>query len=200
MDSEQIDQLIRIASDHKLVQFRYLKKATRHDAPLRVVEAYNFSQGRQDPMIRCYQIEPQEGWRFFMLHKIEGVSDTGVAFRPRRKVTLCTGLIDDRVESSSNWPDIRRGYRNLISDSLADGTLSKSELVDINDYVLANGLREQDIRFVHASIYHRCLGAILDDGIVGDDEEKQIRFLDRALSYIGWSPSSAGLKSSASHG
>ena len=71
-------------------------------------------------MVRCYQLEPEEGWRFFMLHKIDRIEGTNESFLPRAKITLTTGEILQSFEPDPTWTDNARIYRDMIGDALAD--------------------------------------------------------------------------------
>lgn len=138
-------------------------------------------------MVRAFQLKPQSGWRFFMIHKLEDVVDTGKPFKPRRKITLPQLKIAQRYEKNETWTSALKQYRNLVGDAMADGTVTTDELQEIEALKREKGLTIENIRFVHASMFHRCLGAIIEDNIVDEDERMQIRFLHRVLSKLGWS-------------
>lgn len=191
--SDPIHELVRIATAHRLATLYYRKGATRRELPARLVEAYTVTQGKQDLMVRCFQREPEEGWRFFMVHKIDRVHDTGRTFRPRTRLSLETGEIEQRYERDDLWSDARAAYRDLVSDALADGTVSVEERLLIDGLVQAQGLTTSDIRFVHTSIYHRCLAVILEDGRIDEQELAQLHFLNAVFRSLGWSPASQDL-------
>lgn len=184
-----VKEIVQLAQHHRVAAIRYRKHATRELDPLRLVEPYNFTQGKQDMMIRCFQIEPKPGWRFFMIHKIDEVKDAGQDFHPRVKITLSDGDIDTRYrdEVASVWREGLQQYRDMVSDALADGFVSRSELKEIDKCKRAHSIRDDEAKYVHISLYHRCLGAVLDDEKVDNEEIAQIRFLHRVLSQLGWS-------------
>lgn len=187
MITPAVQTLAELGSRRRLAELYYRKGSSSKKLPRRLVEPYNFTQGSQDVMVRCYQIEPEEGWRFFMLHKIDRVADAGAIFNPRRTVRLDTGEIDLTFQERPYWTPELQGYRDLVSDALADGKVTKEERLEIETYAMNNGISLQQLRFVHASIFYRCLGAILDDGQVDADERVQLRFLNRVLRALGWS-------------
>ena len=50
-----------------------------------------------------------------------------------------------------------------------------------------HNLSMDQVRFVHASLFHRCQGAILDAGVIDMSEQAELRFLHRILLTLGWS-------------
>jgi hypothetical protein len=180
-------KLFELGSNRRLAALYYRKGTVAKDLPRRLVEPYNFTQGNEDVMLRCYQIEPDEGWRFLMLHKIEHVTDAGAAFNPRRQVRLDVGELDLTYQERPYWTPELQTYRDLVSDALADGKVTREERLEIEAYAMNNGISLQQLRFVHANIFHRCLGAIIEDGEVDADERLQLRFLSRVLNVLGWS-------------
>lgn len=190
--SVHVESLIDAASNQRLAVLFY-RKCVRSDVTKpRLVEPYSFSDGRQDLMVRCYQLEhdgdaSESGWRFFMSHKIANVEKTTLPFRPRRKITLPTGEVKQACIPDLNWEsEGRRVYRDYVADALADGVLSPHEKFDIEGVKQRFKLKDEDIRFVHAALYHRCLGEVLLDGCVDQDELSQIKFLHEALRQMGW--------------
>ena len=167
-----LDCLVACAKGRTLASFVYLKHATRDNNPIRLAEPYGFVEGRQDVMVRAYQIVPEEGWRFFMAHKLTEAEDTREPFHPRRRITLPTGVVDDVYRSGpvEEWDEARRGYRDLVSDTMADGTVTPLELEEIRVYRVRHRMQNPDVRFVHANLYHRVLGAVVDDGRVDTEE------------------------------
>lgn len=186
MSETPVQTLIRLARGHRVAELYYRKGATDHTIKPRLIEAYNWTEGKQDIMVRAYQIAPEEGWRFFMVHKIARVGDGGVDFHPRKPVSLPDGVVTEAYEPSPHWEDPRRAYRDLVSDALADGKIDRDEAAAINKFVSESGLTEADKRYVHASLYHRCLGAVLDDGFLDDVELMQIWFLHEVFKRLGW--------------
>jgi hypothetical protein len=191
--STHIDTLVEMASKNCLAVMYYRKGVTRDKLPARLVEPYSFTEGRQDLMIRCYQVQKDQdaddaGWRFFMAHKIDHVEPTRLAFKPRRRVVLPTGVVTEATSHNPHWAtDGRRVYRDLVGDALADGTLDEGERYDLEGVRQKYKLTADDVRFVHASVYHRCLGCVIDDGFLTEHEMDQIRFLHRAMRQLGWS-------------
>lgn len=170
----------------------YRKGVTKETIRPRLVEPYCFSVGKQDMMVKCFQLQHGEstdesGWRFFMAHKIEEVRPTSVKFRPRTKITLPEGGVDEIFTPDPSWgiPG-RKDYRDYVGDALADGVVDAGERFDIEGIKQRYKLSIDDVRFVHASIYHRCLGAVLDDGFVTPVEIDQIRFLHQTMRNLGW--------------
>lgn len=187
MITPAVKTLVELGSNRRLAALYYRKRTASKDLPRRLVEPYNFTQGHEDVMVRCYQIEPEEGWRFFMLHKIDHVADAGAIFNPRRQVRLDTGELDLTYEERRYWTPELQTYRDLVCDALADEKVTKAERLEIEAYAMNNGLSLPQLRFVHASIFHRCLGAIIADGEVDADERVQLKFLNRVLNALGWS-------------
>jgi len=187
MITPAVKTLVELGSNRRLAALYYRKRTASKELPRRLVEPYNFTQGHEDVMVRCYQIEPEEGWRFFLLHKIDHVTDAGAIFNPRRQIHLDTRELDLTHEERRYWTPELQTYRDLVCDALADEKVTKAERLEIEAYAMNNGLSLQQLRFVHASIFHRCLGAIIEDGEVDADERLQLSFLNRVLHALGWS-------------
>lgn len=188
MTTDIVDAIVQAARGRHVLEMVYRKHVTKYMADPRYVEPYNFTQGKQDMMVRCYQIAPKEGWRFFMIHKIESVQATPQTYHPRVKITLPTGDVDVRYreEPIEVWTEDAQIYRDMTSDALADATFSKEEFNQIIAFRRSSKLTNEQVQYIHYSLYHRCLGAILDDGHVDQPERLQIRFLHRVLDRLGW--------------
>ena len=96
----ELSRLVDLAANRRLAVVYYRKGATSATIRPRLVEPYTFVEGRQDLMIRCYQLEhdgdaSESGWRFFMSHKIDRVEATAIEFKPRRRITLPSGAATD---------------------------------------------------------------------------------------------------------
>jgi len=187
MNSTVLKTLAELGSQRRLAELYYRKGVATKSLPRRLVEPYTLTQGAQDAMVLCYQIEPEEGWRFFMLDKIDRVADAGAIFNPRRKIRIDAGETDLRYEERPYWTPELQTYRDMVSDALADGKVTKEERLEIETFAMSNGISLQQLRFVHASIFHRCLGAIIEDGEVDAEERAQLQFLHRVLQALGWS-------------
>lgn len=189
--NEHVDTIVEMARQARLVVIYYRKGITKEVSKPRLVEPYAFVQGKQDLMIRCFQLQHGEdagesGWRFYMAHKIEGADSTGIAFKPRRPIKLPTGEVETKITPSEHWTESRQLYRDFVADALADGWIDPSEAVTIKEFKAKHGLTDSDTRFVHASVYQRCLGAVIDDGFVTDRELEELRYLHTAMRSLGW--------------
>lgn len=190
--SEAVQSLIKLAERGMRAVLYYRKGATRETIRPRVVEPYTFNVGKQDLLIKCWQLQhgdnaEESGWRFFMAHKIDAVEPTSIKYHPRIKVTLPAAEVESVFIYDPAWDhEGRRAYRDYVGDALADGVIDAGERFDIEGIKQKFSLTMDDIRFVHASIYHRCIGAVLDDGFVKDEEVEQIRFLHKMLWQLGW--------------
>lgn len=179
--------LVELGSRKRLVRL-YYRRLIFHDQPeARIVEPYNLTEGTENIMVRCYQRQPDAGWRFFMLSKIDLAEDAGEGFHPRTRITLDPDAIGSRTVLESDWATHLRHYRDLVGEALADGRVTTEEQQKIQQFAMDNNISLQQIRAVHATIFHQCLGAILDDGVVDSDERAQLQFLDRVLRSLGWS-------------
>lgn len=186
--ADQLNTLTALALAHRCAHIHYRSRlAPEHTEP-RVVEPYALTQGKEDAMVRCYQLQPEEGWRFFMLHKIDAVHDAGLAFAPRQEITLATDAAAQFGAPALRepWTEDMRRYRDLVSDAIADGLVSKTTFDQIRDFAATASLSEEQIRFVHASLFYRCLGAILRDGTVGTPQLAELRLVQRILTGLGW--------------
>lgn len=190
--SIHVSTLVECASDQCLAVVYYRKGVASKGIKPRLIEPYCFTGGRQDLMIRCFQLEhdgdaDESGWRFFMVHKIDRVEKTTLRFKPRRKIKLPTFELSEQFEPDPSWShNGRRSYRDYVGDAIADGRLDPDEIFDLEKLKSDHRLTEDDLRFVHASVYHRCLGSVLEDGFFCHEEIEQIRFLHNSLRLLGW--------------
>lgn len=186
MSRHHLEQLTDLAERHHCATLHYRSRLTPSVTRPRIVEPYNLTQGKEDIMVRCYQLYPVEGWRYFMVHKIDDVRDAGVEFTPRRDVTLPTDelITFGGARDDAPWTEAMLEYRDAVSDALADGIVRKEEFDAVKE--IGRGLTDEQIRYVHASLFHRCLGAILRDGTVGESQLAEIRLVQRVLSGLGW--------------
>ncbi len=194
MANPHVEVLIDCAANSRLAVLYYKKTASAKQLQPRLIEPYNFAYGKEDLMIRCFQLQHGEdsgeaGWRYFMAHKVERTEPTSILFKPRRKITLPTGEAYDKIESDPNWVKPgRKEYRDLLSDVLSVGRVTPFEVHLLSAAKDEHDLSIEDVRFIHASMYHRCLECILKDGDVSDSEVQEIKFLHESLRTLGWSP------------
>jgi predicted DNA-binding transcriptional regulator YafY len=186
MANEILDQLTDLAVKQRVVVLTYQKSLSDSNPPKRLIEPYSLSQGKQDIMLRAYQLEPEEGWRFFMLHKIVEISDNGSPFTPRRKVTIQTGEIFQTFQPYENWTDAVQKYRNMVLSFLSDRIITEDEKIQLQKFVKKHNLQLTEIRSVHFSIFSECLQHILKDGIVDDGEAQEIGLLNNCLISCGY--------------
>lgn len=184
--NEHLGVLIKAARTNNRALMWYRKSVSRKPIVERLVEPYSLNSGKQDTLVRCYQVGPEAGWRTFMVHKIERLEITPEMYHPRRKVTLCDAEIEPVYEPSPFWTEGRIAYRDMVCDALADGFVSKHELAEIKSLIESSKLTLDDTRYVHASLFHRCLGAVLEDGFISDEEVAEIRFLHKVFAALGW--------------
>lgn len=181
-------RLAEFGSQRRVVEVHYRKHLTNAEPVPRLVEPYNFTYGPQDVILRCYQLEPDQGWRFFMVHKIDRVEDGGQPFEPRVRVALELEPPDGNgTEQRSSAQSKRvRDYRDLVLDAIADGKVTADERAAIEAFIRESELSHEERDFVHAALFHRCLGAIIEDGEITRQERDQIQFLQQVLTRLGW--------------
>ncbi|MBK9119144.1 MAG: WYL domain-containing protein [Phycisphaerales bacterium] len=190
MNTDVVRALVELAELRRMVRLTYRRSLSALRPDRRIVEPYSFAHHFNDIVLRCYQHEPEAGWRFLRLARIDAVEDGGQAFQPRRRIHLPTEeFLPEAPATSSPWTPELRAYRDLIYDALADGKLTEEERLSAQQFALERGILLSQLRFVHAAVFHECLGLILEDGEVEDDERAQLRFLHRVLTALGWSVS-----------
>lgn len=185
---EKMTQLASLGAKRRVVEVHYRKHLTKPDSVARLVEPYNFTQGQQDIMLRCFQLEPDPGWRFFMVHKIDRIEDGGSGFEPRVRIALDTQTLGQDatdVISTAHLERVRK-YRDLVLDAIADNRVTKEEQEQIEAFRVESDLSDAERDYVHAALFHRCIGAIVEDGQVTQEERQQVIFLQRVLTKLGW--------------
>ena len=90
-------------------------------------------------------------------------------------------------------PDATQAYRDMIGDALADGRIDAVELNEM--HAARDTLKVEIARYVHASIYHRCLGAVLDDNKITDAELDELSMLHDLFAMLGWAVGMDSLES-----
>ena len=192
LGNDPVKVMQRGASLRRLVALNYHKSQVNVGIYPRLVEPYAFSSGNEDTLVRCYQIDPEEGWRYFAIPKIEWARVTDDPFEPRRNITIHTGELeafqhDPYQNLDRHWTAGRKHYREAITECLAEGTVKKTTLAELQAIAGLHNLDANDVRFVHAAVYHRCLGEILADGDVDLTEATELRFIHRVFAALGWS-------------
>lgn len=191
-DQKQIhlETLKELAEGRRCAELVYRSRLTPAREVARLVEPYALLQGTQDVLVRCYQLRPDEGWRTFMLHKIDRVVDTGAPFTPRHEVTIAhdeTPIFGgEPLGARSPWTADLQMYRDLVAEALGHGLVGEERLEEIRSFAERAGLRAEQVRWVHALLFQRCLNGVIRDGTVGDRQLAEIRLVQRVLSGLGW--------------
>jgi len=182
-----LNRLIELSGQKRKTALSY-KRHGNDVSERRVVEAYNLTNGKGDLLVRCFQVEPDEGWRFFSISRIESVDDAGDSFVPRVPLSLASIEIDPRMqESFSRGPTTpEKQYEALIVDAMTDGVVTEEEFGAIAKFVADSNLSDEDRMLVHAKLMHECLGAIIEDNAVEPAERELITFLHKTLARLGW--------------
>ena len=183
----QMKSLSELGTSKRLAAVRYRKSFRGGNSLVRLIEPYSFTRGERDIMLRCYQIEPDEGWRFFAVNKISQVSDGGGSFKPRTAINLQLDRDGAALSDEAVWTEDLLAYSELVSGALADDRVTREERDEIEEFSKEHSLTIERRRFVHAALFHRCLDTVLDDGVIDAQERAQLKFLDRVLSSLGWS-------------
>jgi hypothetical protein len=189
LHSEQLDMLKRLAEERRCAELYYGSRLTPSPPVPRLVEPYALLQGTQDVLVRCYQVRPEPaGWRTFMLHKIDRVVDTGIPFTPRQEVTIAadeTPIFGGEAPRAP-WTEDLRLYRDLVAEALRHGLVDEEKLSEIRSFAERAGLRPEQVRWVHAVLFQRCLNGVIRDGVVGPEQLSEIRLVQRVLKGLGW--------------
>jgi predicted DNA-binding transcriptional regulator YafY len=185
MGNKILDSLTDLAAKKHVAAIKYQKALNDTDPKQRLIEPYSLSQGKQDIMLRAFQISPEAGWRFFLLHKIVEVVDQGSSFKPRGKVSLPTGQISKTYEPYENWTEPIQKYRDLVLSALADRCVSESEKKRLKKFTEKNAISIDDIRVVHLNILYVCFQHALSDGVVDEAEMRDIEKLNSCLLECG---------------
>lgn len=189
LHNEQLEMLKRLAAERRCAELHYGTRLTPSPPLPRLVEPYALLQGTQDVLVRCYQLRPEPaGWRTFMLHKIDRVVDTGIPFMPRQEVTIAadeTPIFGGEAPRAP-WTEDLRLYRDLVAEALRHGLVDEEKLDEIRTFAERAGLRPEQVRWVHAVLFQRCLNGVIRDGTVGPEQLSEIRLVQRVLKGLGW--------------
>ncbi|GAA3806201.1 3'-5' exonuclease [Amycolatopsis tucumanensis] len=88
--------------------------------------------------------------------------------------TWLSGLVD-RIESADT------PYADLLADALADHHLSDAEAADLAALATAAGMSSSDVHRAHLNFVAAMRAVAESDGIVTDDEERELRHVAEAL-------------------
>lgn len=186
MGGSSAQQIVALARENRLAEVVYRKALTDRSPGTRKVEFYSLTQGREDVMLRAYQVSYRPGWKFFMLHRLVEVKDAGRPFVPRRPVTASLEELRRVYEPWARWDDAVREYRDLVLAALADMTVTREEARALARFRKDRAVSDEMMRSVHASVFSNCLAHILDDGVVDDAEREEIRHLHVCFGRLGW--------------
>lgn len=202
MEPAEVIQTLEMAGSLQSTLELYYKKAPDEDPIEREVEPYYFTDGREDVLLRAYQRRPEEGWRFFMLHRIHRLRVTGNSFWPRARVELQSGEMfggrarmlgavdpdygqEIEVKVYGEKGKAIRAYRRKVASALADMSISLEESAELSEFRLKNGLDDQITRGVHYKLFAQCLNGIVRDGVVTNEELTEAKQLNELLKMCG---------------
>ncbi|GHF09225.1 DNA polymerase III subunit epsilon [Amycolatopsis deserti] len=117
--------------------------------------------------------------RRFDLPRLPRLAVTGRAVsrpEPARAAagTWISGLVD-RIEAAGT------PYADLLADALADHHLSDAEAADLAALAAASGMSPSDVRGAHLDFVAAMRAVAESDGIVTDEEERELRHVAQAL-------------------
>ena len=171
-----------IAQSNRIADIVYQKGS---EPPYRrVVEPYLLEKSRYAILIRCFQLEPQSGWRIFKESKILEVRDTGRSFVPRRPVRFDLSILESRRHPKG--PEYE--YTAILSDYLSDLEINDGEACELQRIQRDLGLSDDAIRGVHCQLFGAAIGEVNEDGKVDDDEAEYLRRYRHCLIRAGWCP------------
>lgn len=160
----------------------------------RIVEPAKLLIGKQDVLLRCWQVRPENGERTIMLHRIASAEMTAEPYGRIRSPSVHLGEVLNYATPDPRWTPAMKGYRDLIGDVLADGTVTQAEL----DALLGHrrnhpDLSDEQVRLVNESLMDRLRREVEEDGVVTDDERRQVANLESLLAQVEQSPGGPSL-------
>lgn len=151
----------------------------------RHLEPYSLTPGREEAILRAFQISPEEGWRYFLLDKIVGIR-LGEVFEPRQALHLELGELEDRFNPwPESWDEDVIEYRNAVVETLANMNVDSGEVQALQHMRDEIGISVELMRGVHYMIFKNCLEQIVEDGVVTEAELAQIKELNACLQRCG---------------
>ncbi len=177
-----IQRLAELAQVGRTARIGYQKAA--EPPKLRLVEPYSLQQGNLEILIRCYQLDPEEGWRSFKHSKIRSVEDGGSTFHPRRRIAFSCEI----KTTSGGRPGYADEYSDFLCGCLADLCISPEELAELRRLQQEFGLTSLHIRKIHLDIFMCALKHVDDDATVDDAEEEYLRRMRECLTLAGYCP------------
>lgn len=180
-----IDTIKQCAEEKCRVKILYRKAAVDNSPHPRVIEPYSLTTGKQDTMLKAFQINPEEGWRFFMLHKIIEAKPLIQPFKPRGRISVHTGIVLKVYEPYESWTSAICEYRDMILDILSDMSVSDAEREALVKFRLENHINDAQMLSVHGSLFSNCLVHVLTDGLIDTEEKRIIRDLHACLQECG---------------
>lgn len=147
----------------------------------RLIEPYVLKR-EHEYLLRAYQLEPEEGWRFFVLNRIVAVR-RGQPFKPRAAISL--DLNPREKPGAAATADHVAQYRELVLEVLADMRTDGVEAQALAAFREANGIAPEQMRGVHYSVFADCLKEVVQDGLVSESEQRQLAAVNECLRAIG---------------
>ena len=164
-----------------------------HETPefSREIEPYALSEGKHDILLRGYQLKPEPGWKFFVLHHVIELSITGNLFKPRRKINIGLSRVlklKSQLKPSMLCPITGNGlsgYRESVLATVSDMQINSDEAQRLKKLRQEHHITSEQMLSAHYSVFHDLMSAVLEDSEVSPDEIRQLKDLNESLRKCG---------------
>jgi hypothetical protein len=184
MDTARIQSVVELlraaAAVPQAVFFTYRKGG--QPTLERYAEPYSLDQIENTLMVRTYQRQPDEGWRFFDVEKIANVRP-GQKFVPIRPVLI--GSHPKGEPTGVRTADPLSGYIELVLSTLGDMQVTPEEVRMLENYRAEHAISPSRTQAAHYRIFADCLRRVAQDGNVDATEQQFICALNGCLRNCG---------------
>lgn len=146
------------------------------------VEPYAIKGGLtdDDTILQAWQLAPKVGWRFFKIARIRSIRPAE-PFEPRLRSLGGQELPYLEPRQYAEWTEPVYQYRSKLMECLADLEISPEEQAELEAFRKAHNITPAQRRGVHFSLLCECMEMLLADGLIDDQEVRQISQLQDCL-------------------
>ena len=170
----------------------WYRRADETPEAYREVEPYSITEGKQGAaLLRAYQVKPDPGWRYFLLHHIMEASITAHIFKPRRSISITQDRIQKLQNAhkpgtvSSSCMHAVNPYREMLLVHAGELVINQDQagqLIQLRD---AQHLSDQQMLAAYYSVFNELMHAVLDGSEVTPEEIEQLKKLNESLRKCG---------------
>jgi len=172
----------------------WYRRADETPEAYREVEPYSITEGKHGgALLRAYQVKPDPGWRYFLLHHIVEANLSGRIFKPRRSISISQDRIQKIQYSHTQKPGTISSscmkavnpYQETLLVHAGELVISPDQAGLLKKLRSAQKMSDDQLLAAHYSVFHEVMHAVLDGSEVTPEEIEQLKKLNESLRKCG---------------